>query len=428
MTCRIKNKDFVFFITNSLCVLLSNRLALLTVSWWVVKETANASGLAKMMAMALSFEVACRFLFANIGDLYNKKHVVMLTSLVTCLSSMTLFLVIFLDSYYLIVWIPIILMSVCNAIRMPVNSSMLRFIVPEYFLSRAVSINQGINTFGAMIIPILSGILVSFFGVKVGLLISTATSALSVFILTFIKYVQEPTDKKIKSFLSIHRDSWGDFLKIRLEVILAIICALLNGGMFAFFSVFVPYFASSTVDGGAWIMGVLDGAFALGLLFGAIFIINSRKFQLNPMIRITMGFVGITLTFSMVTVIVSQQNIFSSTPTVVFIISLILTIGGFCLFLINNSISIIRMHASPKLSLSSIIAFSSSISGILIPIGLFVSGYIIDAMGMYIFCISIVLMMIIATSILVFNSHTSAFRKLMEPEISGFYTKRYLKL
>lgn len=153
----VKNKDFTFFIANSLCVLSASRLTLFATSWWMVEETRNASDLAQMMAIALLIEVACRFLFANVGDVFNKKHVVMLTSLVTGLSSLILYWVLSPGVHYLLIWTPIILLSVCNAIRMPVNASLLRFIVPESILSRAISLNQGVNTFGTMVVPILAG-------------------------------------------------------------------------------------------------------------------------------------------------------------------------------------------------------------------------------------------------------------------------------
>lgn len=152
----------------------------------------------------------------------------------------------------------------------------------------------------------------------------------------------------------MHRKRWADFLKIWPEVTFAVVRALLNGVMYAFFSVFVPFFANTITADGAWIMGTLDGAFSIGLFLGATFIVGKHKLKSRPMSRAMMGFTGITASFLLIAVIVLYQSQFPGTPALVFGMSAPLVIGGACLFLINNSISVIRMHASPKGSLSSI--------------------------------------------------------------------------
>ncbi|MEH0715880.1 MFS transporter [Vibrio campbellii] len=421
------NKDFVFFTANSLCVLSASRLTLFATSWWMVEDTGNASGLAQMMATALLVEVACRFLFANIGDAFNKKHVVMLTSLATGIASLAIFGLLGADTNYMFIWPPIILLSVCNSIRMPVNASLLRFIVPESFLSRAISLNQAVNNFGTMVVPILSSGMISLLGVKMGLAISILSSVLSIAFLKCINYKQEPIEVKIQSFISMHRESWGEFLKIRLEVTFAVVCALLNGVMFTFFSVFVPYFASNMMDDGAWIMGALDGAFSIGLFVCASFIVGKKKYKMPPLKRAIMGFVGISITFTIVATIVLYHKQIDSIPFVVFLMAIPLALGGGSLFLINNGISIVRAHASPKISLSSIIAFSASMSGLLIPVGLFFGGQIIDSLGMVTFCFVTAVIMTLSTIILIFSSHVSVVAKLEESEMADFYTRRYLK-
>ncbi|NVN83622.1 MULTISPECIES: MFS transporter [unclassified Vibrio] len=421
------NKDFVFFTANSLCVLIASRLTLFATSWWMVEDTGNASGLAQMMATALLVEVACRFLFANIGDAFNKKHVVMLTSLATGIASLAIFGLLGSDTNYMLIWPPIILLSVCNSIRMPVNASLLRFIVPESFLSRAISLNQAVNNFGTMVVPILSSGMISLLGVKMGLAISILSSVLSIAFLKFINYKLEPIEVRIQSFISMHRESWGDFLKIRLEVTFAVVCALLNGVMFTFFSVFVPYFASNMMEDGAWIMGALDGAFSIGLFVCASFIVGKTKYKVPPLKRAIMGFVGISITFSIVATIVLYHKQIDSIPLVVFLMAIPLALGGASLFLINNGISIVRAYASPKISLSSIIAFSASVSGLLIPVGLLFGGQIIDSLGMVTFCFVTAVIMTLSTIILIFSSHVSVVAKLEESEMADFYTRTYLK-
>ncbi|WP_330926124.1 hypothetical protein [Candidatus Sororendozoicomonas aggregata] len=135
--------------------------------------------------------------------------------------------------------------------------------------------------------------MISLFGVKLGLVISILTSVFSVVLLKCIEYQQVPREVKAQSLIAMHRKRWADFLKIWPEVTFAVVRALLNGVMYAFFSVFVPFFANTITADGAWIMGTLDGAFSIGLFLGATFIVGKHKLKSRPMSRAMMGFTGL---------------------------------------------------------------------------------------------------------------------------------------
>lgn len=181
------------------------------------------------------------------------------------------------------------------------------------------------------------------------------------------------------------------------------------------------------MEDGAWIMGALDGAFSIGLFVCASFIVGKTKYKVPPLKRAIMGFVGISITFSIVATIVLYHKQIDSIPLVVFLMAIPLALGGASLFLINNGISIVRAYASPKISLSSIIAFSASVSGLLIPVGLLFGGQIIDSLGMVTFCFVTAVIMTLSTIILIFSSHVSVVAKLEESEMADFYTRTYLK-
>ncbi|MDN3610448.1 MFS transporter [Vibrio ostreicida] len=420
------HKSFLYFTVNSLCVLMAARLSIFSISWWIVEQTGNASELAQMMAFALFIEVGCRFLCANLGDLFNKKLIVIITSAITGLSSTALYLAICNDLHMVFTWLAVMTISICNAIRLPVNDSILKLLVPDYCLSQAISINQTVKTFGSMGIPIISGALISLTGVEFGLLVAVIASFISIASVSSIPYKHQPQEPSQRTFISLHRSSWHNFLRIYPEVVFAITCALLNGVMFTFFSVFVPFLANSTSSNGAWIMGLLDGAFSLGLFLGAMFILRKKTNKSIPAARTIIGFAVMTLMFLIVALIVLYQQYIPNMITMPFAIALPLVASGTCLFLINNSISIIRMRASPHSSLASIIGFSSSISGGLIPISLLFGGKIIDIMGMEAFCFVTAGVMAFASLILALSPHIRAITYLKESELSDLYTKRYI--
>lgn len=417
-------RNFVFFAGSSAAIFFANRLTIFAVSWWVVDSQKAVAAVASMMAIAMIVEVSSRFLFANIGDLYNKQRIVILTNIVSIVSSGCALAVVYFKLPCGMLWPPIVFMSLGTAIRNPVNAALLKQIVSQNFLSRAITINSTINSANSVALPVVAGFLSSLLGAFYSLFVAVLLSCIAAAVMVLVNYIPSKGNIAKSGFINSQIGSLKIYLKLKPEMHLAIICALLNSVLYTFFSVFAPYLAMSMKGGGPWVMGALDAIFSLGLIFSATFLLRKNSNDIFRMERIMTGCKLIGLFFLLISCILLVPDF--SGVVLVFIMAGPLIIGGSGLFMVSVNASIIRTHAAPEDKLSSITAYSASLSGSLIPLSLIVAGFTLDTFGIEAYIGACLFVVLAAILILFLSPDMRSMRELKDSDLNNFYAKKYL--
>ncbi len=417
-------RNFVFFACSSTAIFFANRLTIFAVSWWVVDSQKAVTAVASMMSITMIVEVASRFLLANIGDLYNKQRIIILTNIFSIVSSTCALAVIYFKLPYWMFWPPLILISLGNAIRNPVNTALLKQIVSQDFLSGAITINSTINSANSVALPVIAGFLSSLFGAFYSLFLAALLACIATVVMGFVNYTPVQNILKKTSFVRSQLGSLKMYFRIKPEIRLAFSCALLNAVLYTFFSVFSPYLAMSMKGGGPWVMGALDGIFSLGLIISATYLLRKNSDDIIRMKRIMTGFWLMGLFFLLTSSVLAVPAL-SGVVLIIFMAGPLI-IGGCGLFMINVNASIIRSHAAPENRLSSISAFSASLSGSLTPLSLIVAGFTLDTFGIQAYIWSSLIVVLAAVLILFLSSDIREMRKLRDSDLTNFYVKRYL--
>lgn len=266
------SRKFAIFIASQSISLFGSSLVQFAILWYITLET--NSGL--MMALSIIFGFLPTFFlspFAGVlADRFDRKKLIMLSDLGIALATLVLFVVFRLG--YHGVWLLFLisaLRSIGTSIQSPAVSAFLPQIVPEGQLMRANGLLASFQSAIALISPMVSGALMSFWPIEFIFLIDVVTCIIAVLILLFMKVA--PHAKALeKQTVSYWQDLRLGFAYIREHAYVK--------SLFLFFALFfvlvspaaflTPLQVARSFGEDVWRLTAIEVAFSSGMLLGGL--------------------------------------------------------------------------------------------------------------------------------------------------------------
>ena len=207
--------------------------------------------------------------------------------------------------------------------------------------------------------PLLAGLAVAALGVNATLIIASllfalGTMATGVLVSTYTQLWNDCPESKVTSrrsyALLVKSPITGlrAYLAIPSERAMAAICFVINFALLAFFLLFVPTIVhDKNLSPSA--IGMLDGAFAVGTLFGSIFVVRRSVDRMGRTATMASGM--LMCGFSIVVTALCPHGYATAA----------LFLGGMGLIMLNINIMTVRALATPKTHIGSFCASAAPI-------------------------------------------------------------------
>lgn len=248
---------------------LAARCVQLSLAWWVLAQTNDTTAFSVFVMVAAGTDILARGFLGWLGDAYSRRLLIGMCYCVGLLVTLGVALLVSFDVYS-----PVLLL-LCQAclglvvgVREPTQGSIVPALVSQDQLSDAIRWRSSALTITSFCSPILATLLISGFGADGGLWCSTVLVLASLLVLGFVKQSTAPL-----CVAGSHAPRWqGGFTAIRRlppERSLVKATFLINLGLYPFFGLLLPAYFQQHFEHYPWLLGIAEGAFALGLFLGA---------------------------------------------------------------------------------------------------------------------------------------------------------------
>lgn len=388
-------------VTSNMILLLLGRLVSLfgsqiynfAIGLYVLQKTGSSAA----FSITLVFGMLPRILFGPlagvISDRVDRKKIVVLSDILSGAIVLALAALATADELRVsYIYAANFLLNTCNTFfDIPMNASIPN-IVDDKNLNRANSLNQTVSAMAQICGPFLGGIVFALVDMRLFLIINAASFIISGISEMFIDFNLNNTDNQeeneaekkksigiIKEFKEVFK-----FLKTR-ELLIIIFGFSLFLNFFVAFGVTVPfpYIINNVIKLIPEKYGILEGMFPLGMMIGSIimsiFKEKDKKYK---------SFIGSILLVSMTTAFMSLpvmpmfMNLNKNIYFVYYMIFLI--ISGAAVIYANIPIQLVIQRETPDSMRGRIFALLETTSISIFPLGLILSGLLLERIPVYI--------------------------------------------
>ena len=196
--------SFYFYLASEIFSAFGDAIGKIAVSWFVYELTGSYVALGTIALVAAIPEIFILIFGGPLIDKFNKKQLLILIDSLRCLLYLLMpfmSLLGVLEVYH--IYIIMTLIASIGALSLPTHVAMLAEIVPDQMLLKANSWQsfslRGIKVIGAGI----AGMIVTFAGAEIGLIIDALTFGISALLLPFVQIENnEKTQRSKRKYLS----------------------------------------------------------------------------------------------------------------------------------------------------------------------------------------------------------------------------------
>lgn len=374
-------KNFNLMIIGQIISLFGANILKFVLSLYILDLTGSAD----VFATVLSISILPSILFLPIGgviaDRFNRRNLMVIFDFSSSLIILAL-IIIFLYSQIsvLLICIVMTLLSIISSMYQPTVQASIPLLLGEKELMKGNGIVSGVNALTVIISPILGGLLYSFAGFKIILIISCISFFLSAIMEIFIKipFIKKPFDGKIISLVFIDLKEGLNYIlkENRFILKIMILAALLNMFLSAFIMVAIPYIIKITLSCSNQVFGFVQGAISFSAILGAISMgFASKKIKIENIYILLLGcgvlFIPIAISISPILI---NLNFIFSLSIIIFSASLIMML---CSILSIFLLSVIQKQ-TPNEIMGKVMSILFAASTCAIPLGQVVYGKLLD--------------------------------------------------
>jgi MFS family permease len=157
-----QNRDFRFYIVARFIASLGQQMLAYAVGWELYARTHSLLtlglvGLAQMIPM-----VACTLPAGHVADSFNRKKIILTTTLLMGAASLGLMLISLLQAKVFWIYLCLIVVGVARTFMWPASAAFLPSLVPRHQFTRAVTFNSGTFQLSSIAGPMLGGAVITF--------------------------------------------------------------------------------------------------------------------------------------------------------------------------------------------------------------------------------------------------------------------------
>ncbi len=422
------SKNFYLFQFNILFTSTSLRSVRVILAWWIMSATNDVKIFAAMIALGGFFDLFSRVIFGFFGDIFNKKKILLFCNFISMLVILVLTFFYFVKLYnILIIAFSLVILGVCAGIREPLHSSMLSSLVPKEELDIALRFKTVISSFVMFSGPILATAILSVFNILYGLIIIFSILLFSFLLILNVSYF-ESSEKLIKENFFYEwyvntKDSLYFVFQIKSEFYICILILLTNFVFSSMFTIVMPSLVYNKYNKDVWLLVFAEGAFATGLFLGGSKIIAYLNEKWNRYTVIRLGFYG--MGFSLFLMGLGIFFLGKYVYLLALILSFIFLLCGISFSIIATNTMAVRLKATPRKFQNRIVSAVAFMSGLMVPFGNVVCGFLIDHIGLPLTIAGFGVFILIITFYFIKSKSIKEIYSLEDVELTEIYKKKY---
>lgn len=259
------------FISNA-----GDMLAYFAVSLWVLQKTGSAIDFSKILIPALLIQTFLPPFFSPIMDRFNRKKLIIIVEIFKLLISFTdLYLIVNnMFNIELLIFFAVI-GAVFSSLTTAANQQISQFLVKKENLGLATRTTSTIGTLKVLFNILFASSIVSFFGIKVSLIINLATYLVAIVGIYFCHFNlnHHLSEEKfnlqlwIKDLLSINT-----FIFKSKEIVFLLVITILVQFLTAHFVGTLPFYIISELKMNTSVVGISEFAIVIGGLISSVFV------------------------------------------------------------------------------------------------------------------------------------------------------------
>jgi MFS family permease len=157
-----QNRDFRFYITSRFIASLGQQMLSYAIGWELYARTHSLFtlgliGLAQMVPM-----VVCTLPAGHVADSFNRKKIILATTLLMGAASLGLTLISWLQAKVFWIYFCLIVIGAARTFMWPASAAFLPSLVPRHQFTRAVTFNSGTFQLSSIAGPMAGGVLITF--------------------------------------------------------------------------------------------------------------------------------------------------------------------------------------------------------------------------------------------------------------------------
>lgn len=387
----MKNKNFIIIVIGQIISLFGNAIQRFCMSLYSLDLTGSAAVFSRILAVSTIPYILFATLAGFLADRVNRKKIMVYLDFISAvlMGVYSIILIKGADNTFILAGVMFILSIIYTLYSPAVNASIPQ-IVEKDKLASSNGIIQQVGYVVNLTGPIMAGLLYSFIGMKLIVILNAVSFLLAGILELFLQIpdleVKEKIENPLIQSITEMKKSFI-YLKEKKKIVLGIICsyALANIFVVPILSVITPYFINIKMNMSSSVYGLIEAAFVLGMIVGGMAItIKSDLFSMNKLHK-TMYPMVIAIMIMGLAASLNRENVIFSLG--------IYSIGGFGIMLslaLSNILSLTYIQQEVKEDmLGKVSAFSTAVATVSVTPGQLIYGQLIESN----FSIPIILML-----------------------------------
>ncbi|HXW53517.1 MAG TPA: MFS transporter [Myxococcota bacterium] len=284
-------RNFYLYQSANFISLLGDFVGSMALHWWILSKSSGISELSSIFVVGNIVRLVSLPLLGPIGDRYCRRNLLNLADLLSCISCVAFALIVYLDHTDLFI-ISIFngILSLANSIFRAGSMGMVAELVPNQWLSRAISHQQIAMTMATILGSAISSLLISAVGIALAIILDACAIAVAIILIRNIK-LNAPEGKRFATI-----GEWGlDFLQglqfiiKRRPLVMALFIVVMINSLLVPFDLILPFYMQKVRAATVWQLGMIESSLALGS------VLASLAFMLGPLRRRPLSIIFIAL-------------------------------------------------------------------------------------------------------------------------------------
>ena len=295
----LRFRDYRLFIIGRVLLFTGFQIRNIAVGWELYDRTGSAMVLGGVGLVQVLPILALTLIAGHIADKYNRKHIMMITVLLSCLSSLGLAVASYTQAPIYLVYACLLVTGIARAFNKPASDSLLWQLIPSSLFTNAATWNSSSFQLASVMGPAIGGYAIASLGSASGVYLLAAFA-------TFLSFVSVATIKDQPSIsskepLSIKALSAGAKFVWHNQLILAAITLDLFAVLFGGATALLPIFAKDILRVGPIELGYLQAAPSIGALIMALILVHSPPLRKagKALLLSVIGFGVVTIIFGL---------------------------------------------------------------------------------------------------------------------------------
>ncbi|MFX0073578.1 MAG: MFS transporter, partial [Candidatus Hermodarchaeota archaeon] len=309
-------------------------------------------------------------------DRWNKKKIIILSDFFQAISTLGLIIVFIVGGFNIIpILVLIVFRGIFQAFHQPSIAAIVPFMVPQKYLSKINSISFLLIGLLNIIAPVIASFLLAFFTISQILWVDIITFSIALIPSIFLKLPAKKRRKKKKTkFIKDFKEGLSAFKEVEGLISLLVIFAGISFFGVPFF-ILTPYYIEIIHSGTKFDLALVSAMYQGGIVAGAITVMIKKKWKKYVLTMIQLMYFQLLGVFFY---LFSPEGAF-------WLLGIGPLILGFATAIINSLLmTLIQTVIPPRKqgrAMSILIVITSAVS----PIGMILSGFFADLLGIYAF-------------------------------------------